>query len=145
MARYISGFEAVATGTSKKTLLQLGTSAGNRLIITELGLSFDGSSAATPIKVRITRQSTAGTASAGTISKCDPSDVAAETASQITYTAEPTDTDQLRYWYTSPTSGLILQFPLGRELKFAASSFVGLCVVAPSSVNASGYLEWEEV
>src|SRR4051812_23543105 len=54
----------VTTGTSIKTLLQVQPSATNSLKIKEWGISFDGSAAATPIKVELLETDVAATVTA---------------------------------------------------------------------------------
>ena len=59
-----AAFAAVTTGTSIKTLLQLKASATKVLKIKEWGISFDGSAAATPIKVELIETDVAATVTA---------------------------------------------------------------------------------
>lgn len=147
MARYYQSVDNVASGTAKLTLLQLATPTTRRLIVTEFEISFLGTSSNTPVLVTLERQTTAGTATSGTggIVKADPSDVASVVTSQYAFSAQPTSSDALRVFRISPTAGIALQFPLGREPKIAASSYIGITVLAGTTVPVSCGIEWEEV
>src|SRR4051812_15992307 len=55
---------SVTTGTAIKTLLQLATPSTNTIRVIEWGISFDGSAAATPIKVELVETDVAATVTA---------------------------------------------------------------------------------
>src|SRR4051812_34538339 len=55
---------AVTTGTAIKTMLQLATPATRAIRIVQWSISFDGSAAATPIKVELVEPSGAATVTA---------------------------------------------------------------------------------
>src|SRR5438552_3325493 len=74
----------VTTGTAIKTLLQVQPSATKPLVVVEYGVSFDGSAAATPIKVELLETDVAATVTASAAAdlvKFDPEAVAAGTLS----------------------------------------------------------------
>jgi hypothetical protein len=54
----------VTTGTAIKTLLQIATPATSELRVSEWGISFDGTAAATPIKVELIDTNVAATVTA---------------------------------------------------------------------------------
>jgi hypothetical protein len=61
-------------------------------------------------------------------------------------TTAPTVGVTLRTWYVSPTTGLVIQFPLGQEPESgttAAGGF-GIQCVAPAVVAVISYLVWTE-
>lgn len=144
-----------ATGTALKTLVQLVTASTTPATIVEVGIGFDGTSAsAVPIEVRLQRQTSAGTTGtgggAGQINKVSyPSSTPANlTTSTIgpagAWTTEPTASDILASWKVPATSGMVIQYPLGREPTMDVSTRLGLVTVSAASVNAWWYITYEE-
>ena len=148
---------AVTTGTSIKTLLQVEPSATNPLIIVEWGISFDGSAAATPIKVELLETDVAATVTASAqadIVKFDAVGVA-QTGNQTTniiqigtantgYTSTSegsiTATRMFDVQFIAPTNQYVKQFPLGREPLIQVSKFARIRVTAGAAVNAYCYM-----
>lgn len=132
------------------------TAAARRMSLNELGVSFNGTSAsAVPVIVRLIRTTTAP--SGGTITQAaTPLDPSAPTSTYTAYmpstaspgvwTTRPTIGVVLRTWYVSPTSGLVLQFPLGQEPDGPATTAAGLGIqcIAPAIVAVSSYMVWTE-
>jgi hypothetical protein len=54
-----------------------------------------------------------------------------------TWTAEPTAGNILRSWRIPPTSGQVVQLPLGRQLVSAVGGRIGVTVTAGATVNAT--------
>ena len=146
---------SVATGATIKTLLQISTPATIGMRIKEWGISFDGSVAATPIKVELVQTDVAATVTAyaaADITKHNDPNAPASTmtlgvaGSGYTSTAEGTitATRNLDLQMISPTSGYVKQFPLGIEPELPVSKFVRIRVTASVSVNALCYIIWEE-
>lgn len=146
---------AVTTGTSIKTLLQIKPSATTIAKIVEWGISFDGSAAATPIKVELVETSGAATVTAsvtGDITKYDAAALAGgdpvtnliqvgTTSTGYTASGEGTP-GTCRAWDTqfiAPTGGYVKQFPLGREPIIQVSLFARIRVTAGAAVNAYCY------
>lgn len=136
----------VATGTSKKTLLQLVAAANHAIELTEIGIGFHGTSnTAEPIKVTLERQTDAGTMSAATPVKQNNSDAdSLDSTAQHTATVEPTATDVLRTWTIHPQTGLVWQASDKSPIIIGAGDRVGLIVTAAASVNADCYMAFEE-
>lgn len=148
---------AVTTGTSIKTMLQVQPSATNPLIIVEWGISFDGSAAATPIKVELLETDVAATVTASAqadIVKWDGLGLA-QTGNQTTniiqigtgatgYTSTSegsiTSVRMLDVQFVAPTNQYIKQFPLGREPVLQVSKFGRIRVTAGAAVNAYCYM-----
>ena len=145
----LSKQEAVASDTSK-TLIQLRAGLNGPAKVIEWGISFDGiSSTATPARVKLIRQTTAGTMTqVGRGNKWDSNTTGSSASYKIAASAEPTGTaDVYEIHQVTPTGGLLLkQYPLGRELVMQAGERLGLVVTAgPSSAaSALGYIVWEE-
>ena len=153
-----AAFVSVTTGTTIKTLLQFQPSASLNIKIVEWGISFDGSAAATPIKVELIETDVAATVTAfvqADITQLD-SDALAGGLNQTTnliqvgtansgYTASAEgsiaasrnlDAPQL----IAPTNQFIKQFPLGREPVVQAGKFARIRVTAGAAVNAYCYM-----
>ena len=144
---------AALVAATAKTAINLIAGATTQPIITEFGVSFDGvSSTAVPELVELctSTQGAAGTSTAFTplqIRNWPPA--AAICTAGVNYTAEPTTLVVVKHWYVPPTSGMVLQFPLGREIEgiiTAATAGKGwaLRLTAPAIVNYKAYFEFEE-
>ncbi len=153
----------VTTGTAIKTLLQakLGGSTNMTGRVVEWGISFDGSTAATPIKCELlTTGSVAATVTefvaADIINLTDPNAgavtddfplafTAAGDESGYTATAEGTITATRMFdvQLVAPTNQYVKQFTLGREPTFKASEFLRIRVTAGAAVNAYCYIIFE--
>jgi hypothetical protein len=146
---------SVTTGTSLKTLLQIKPGTTQVLKLREWGISFDGSSAATPgiVTVAVTDTAATVTAHAATgIHKYDQEALAAgdptttlfavgTTGTGFTATGEGTvgtnricDTQLI-----APTNQLIYQFPLGAAFTVQPSEFLRLRVTFGAAINAICY------
>lgn len=145
----------VTTGTAIKTMLQIATPSTCELRISEWGISFDGSAAATPIKVELIDTNVAATVTAHTTSTVaglnDTGTVNSKmtmgtTATGYTATAEGTITAArlLDYQQIAPTSQWVKQWPLGLEPEVAVSRFLRIRVTAAAAVNAVCYVVWSE-
>lgn len=143
----------VTTGTAIKTLLQV--KPFNIAKIVEWGISFDGSAAATPIKVELLETGTVFatvTASADVdITKYGDVSIAAAsvagltlgtTATGYTATAEGTITAVRMFdvQFIAPTNQYVKQFPLGREPEINIANAGRIRVTAGAAVNAYAYL-----
>jgi hypothetical protein len=145
----------VTTGTAIKTLLQIATPATCEIRISEWGISFDGSAAATPIKVELIDTNVAATVTAHStatvLSLNDTGTVVSRmtmgaSATGYTATVEGTTTAArlLDYQQIAPTSLFVKQWPLGLEPEVAVSRFLRIRVTAAAAVNAIAYCVWTE-
>ena len=153
MGRYIASSGTVAASVGAlKTILQVAAGSADRLLITEIGVTFDGVNAsAVPVVVNLQRQTTSGSGPGATITPIllDPADGAAHASAVAgptpgAWTTEPTAGDILRSWTVPPTSGLILQFPLDVQPRVGLSGRIALTINAPAAVDAVAYIEWTE-
>lgn len=150
MAGTTSSASAVATTATingTKTILQLVTASGVQAKLVEWSIQFDNTnSALAPIDVYLQRQTTAGTASAGTVQKLQPGIPTANTTVQRAFTAEPTAGDILAVYHINPTSGWTMQYPLGREPTMDVSTRLALVTVGVTAniSNALAYMVFEE-
>jgi hypothetical protein len=146
----------VTTGTAIKTLLQL--KPFNTIKIVEWGISFDGSAAATPIKVELLDTGTIF----GTVTASADVDVAklgsvedavasiagltlGTSATGYTCTSEGSITSVRMFdvQLIAPTGQYVKQFPLGREPKGIIGNAVRIRVTAAAAVNAYCYIIFE--
>lgn len=149
----------VTTGTSIKTLLQIKPGATQYMRIVEWGISFDGSAAATPIKVELLEQDAAATVTAHVaagivkvdalaIGAGDPTTDIFEVGTAATgYTSSnensPAASRMFDAELVAPTNQYVKQFPLGREPILKAGQFTKVRVTAGTAVNAYCYITVE--
>ncbi len=147
---------AVTTGTAIKTLLQVKPSATIVAKIVEWGISFDGSAAATPIKVELVETSGAATVTASAAADITKLDGNALAGGDPTTNLLPVGTTSTGYTasgegtpgtcrifdlqYIAPTGQYVKQFPLGREPVIQVSTFARVRVTAGAAVNAYCYM-----
>jgi len=124
--------------------------------IVEWGISFDGSSAATPGKVELLESDVAATVTAhvaADITKYDSDALSGgdpttnliqvgTSATGYTSTAEGTTTVARLFdlQYIAPTNQYVKQFPLGREPVLQVSKFARIRVTFGTAVNAYCYM-----
>lgn len=150
-----AAFAPVTTGTAIKTLLQIATPATRSIKVVEWGISFDGSTAATPIRCELVQTDVAATVAAHVAAGVQPYEDAEAPASLMTlstsatgYTATAegsiTATRQGDLQFVSPTTQYVKQWPLGREFAVPVSKFLRVRVTAAVAVNAYCYVVWSE-
>jgi hypothetical protein len=136
-------------------MLQLSTSANREARIVEWWWEGDASAAATPGKIELLfHGSGAATVTAyvaGDIKKYDPNSVAPALTlgtANSGYTASVEGTvaggSSVMAHLVPPTSGIYIQYPLGREPEMPISSFLRLRNTLGSAVNVYCGVAWEE-
>ena len=146
----------VTTGTAIKTLLQVLASATKPAKIVEWGISFDGSAAATPIKVELIETDVAATVTAHVDAGIVKTDAEALAGGDPTTNLFPVGTSSTGYTASAegtitasrvfdaqlvaPTNQYVKQFPLGREPVIAISKWGRIRVTAGAAVNALCYV-----
>ncbi|GII87052.1 hypothetical protein Ssi03_50420 [Sphaerisporangium siamense] len=142
-----NGDIALSAATAK-TILNVIAASGGLVKITELSVSFDGtSSTAEPVTVELCASTQAG---AGTSTSHTPLQVSGATRTVSAtgarnYSAEPTVLTVRKRWLVHPQGGLlVVQFPLSREPQLAATGGWALRCTAPATVNVQAYLEFAE-
>ena len=140
---------AITTGTAIKTMLQLATSANTAIRVVEWWTEFDGSAAATPIKVEMLGhtggpQTTLTTYAAADIAKTNDPNAAASDLSLASNASgfgtaatevTPTTVRNLSTQFVPPTSGVYIQYPLGREPEIPVSAYLRHRTTAGAAVN----------
>lgn len=152
-----AAFATVTTGTAIKTMLQVQASATLVAKIKEWGISFDGSAAATPIKVELIETDVAATVTASAladITKVDGNALAGgnqttnliqvgTAATGYSASAEGTITATRNLdgpKLVAPTNQYEKQFPLGNEPIIQIAKFGRIRVTAAAAVNCYCYL-----
>jgi len=142
---YVATNSGMATGTSAKTLIELTTTSTMRATVLSWWVEFEGTSGtATPITVKIRRGTATITGTNLTVTKYTDKYDAAATTAKHTATAEGTASDTLEVHYVHPQAGMLVQYPLDREIQIPVSSFLRLEVTAAASVNAAAGIVWQE-
>lgn len=146
----------VTTGTAIKTMLQL--KPFNQCKITRWGISFDGSAAATPIKVELLETGTVfATVTASVDADCIKQNGADQAVASVagltlgtaatgyTSTAEGTITTTRMFdvQLVAPTSQYAWPFPLGQEPVLIIGNACRIRVTAGAAVNAYAWIEVE--
>lgn len=143
-----SNGDIALTAATAKTVLSVINAANSLIRITEIGASFDGTSgSAEPVTVELcmSTEATAGTATSHTIVQCYGSPRTVQATGKRNFSAEPTVLTVCKRWLVHPQTGIVIQFPLGREpeMTTSADALVLRCT-APAGVNFQGYLQFEE-
>ncbi len=128
---------AITTGTAIKTMFQVLTLAGFSARVVEWWTEFDGSAAATPIKVELLGhtggpQTTLTTYAAADFSPSNDPNAPTSALFSLASNASgfgtggtevtPTTVRNLATHFVPPTSGIYIQYPLGREPEMAANA-----------------------
>lgn len=153
---------AITTGTAIKTMMQLNTNTTTPAIrFVEWWVEFDGATAATPIKVELMRHTTVGQTTltayvAADIAKVNDPNAPASSIqigatglsgfANTTTETVPTGTPvSLETHFVPPTSGIYVQFPLGREPEVqVGGAYARVRTTAGAAVNCLAGLMWEE-
>lgn len=146
---------AVTTGAAIKTMLQLATPSTRTLRVIQWWIEFDGSAAATPIKVELVETSGGATVTAyaaADITKWGDANAPASLVTLSTTTSGYTSSGEgtpgtcrlFEAHFVPPTGGLFVQYPLGREPLLPVSKWLRIRVTAAAAVNCYAGLVWEE-
>jgi len=141
---------AALSASSTKSLILINPT--NTFLVTELGISFNASSASAGVLFEVYRTTTIGSPTGTSYTPIKgnySSDQSATVTALTNLTAEPTAIEILRTWYLQPFGGpYVFPFPLGRELMMSGTSsqriglrYTGVTGVTPNVVS---YMEVEE-
>lgn len=138
LAHLPTGEVAVSAGVPM-TVLQIVAAANHRVLLSGFSVMFKGTSATdTPVKIRILRQTTAGTMSSVTIVKNnDGDDETLQTTGRHTASAEPTAGDVLETLEVHPQAGLLFFYPAGKEIVIKGGGRLGFEVTAAQNQTVS--------
>ena len=143
-----SNGDIALTAATAKTIVNAINAANGLLRVVEIGVSFDGVAAAgEPVTVELcsSTQATAGTSTTHTIAQIRGPTRTVQGTAERNYMAEPTVLTVLKRWLVHPQTGIVFQYPLGREPEQVTTAD-GLAIrcTAPATVNVQGYIEFEE-
>lgn len=150
MATYTveSNGDIALTAATAKSVLSAINAANSLIKIVEIVASFDGTSAtAEPVTVELcsSTEAGAGTATSHTIAQVSGPTRTAQFTAKRNFTAEPTTLTVLKRILVHPQTGIIWQFPLGREpMQVVTADALVLRCTAPATVNFQGHMEIEE-
>ena len=144
-----SGAALALSAATARTMVAVVAAANVTARLVEFGVSFDGvTSTAIPVLVELCDGSggAAGTSTSQTPRQIRGNPRTVQCAGANTYTAgnEPTTLTVIKQWLVHPQTGIVVQFPLGREPEHAGAGGLMIRLTAPATVNARGYLEFEE-
>lgn len=151
-----AAFATVTTGTAIKTMLQVKPSATLGMRIVEWGISFDGSSAATPGKIELIETDVAATVTASVANDLTKYDADALMGGDPTTNLIQVGTSATGYTATvegsitvvrnfdlqliAPTNQYVKQFPLGNRPFVQTGKFARIRVTFGAAVNAYCYM-----
>lgn len=137
-----SGLTACAAAASVKVGVQLATGAAVRATITQIDVMFNGvTSTEKPVKVELVK--TTGASSGGssyTPLLNQPGGRASQTTARINDTTDGSSPTIQQGYLIPATSGICMQFPLGREIEMAVSEFWEVRITLQSGAAANDYL-----
>jgi hypothetical protein len=130
-----------------KSVVEIGTPSTVRAKIVQWWAEFDGVSAsAVPVKIELGRFSsgvtTATTLAGFALDANEPASLVTAKHSTTTEGAGTISGGEIHL--VSPTSGILVQYPLGREWMIGASGFWRMRLTAPAAVNVTFGVQWEE-
>ncbi len=136
----------IATGTTKKTLLQIAAASNHRVLIKEISISFKGTSnTAAPVLVQVLRQTSAGTMTVLTPQKMNEADdETLQTTAQHSATVEPDGASEVMGEEVHPQCGYTWQAPFGGEIAIRGGDRLGIAVTAGTDVKAKTRMIFEE-
>ena len=143
MSRY-SASTRTAAGSTTTPLIGIQAIAGVALKIREIGVF---NTTATAVALKVSRTTTAGTATGLTETKLEPDSAAASGTAFVTYTGDPTLGDEVcrTILGAAPGAGVIWTFD-AEPLRVPAGTANGLVVVVSTGTGqiCDAYIVWDE-
>jgi len=138
--------EQSLTAATAKTVLQVVAASNHRVKISNWGVAFKGTSPTdAPVKVRLLRQTSAGTASAATVAKNNSADdETLQTTAQYNASEEPSAGDVLATVECHPQAGYEVLLPLGQEIIVPGGGRLGIECTAAANQTVVAWMAGEE-
>lgn len=138
--------EVSLSAATAKTVVQLTAPANQRVLVRGIDIHFRGvNPIASPAKIRVLRQTTAGTMTSLTPVKLNNADSETiQSTAQHTATAEPTAGTVLMTLEQHPQSSNVLYFPYDIPIHLSGGTRLGVEITATDSVTVSVGLTCEE-
>ncbi|HLE52691.1 MAG TPA: hypothetical protein VI755_11550 [Anaerolineales bacterium] len=137
-----SGLTAGAAAGSVKVAVALATGAQVRATITQIDVTLNGTNAASkPVKVELVK-TTAAPSGGSTYTPLlnQPGGRTSQTTARINDTTDGSSPTIQQGYLVPATSGMVIQFPLGREIELAVSEFWEVRVTWQSAETVTDYL-----
>lgn len=149
------GVNATDTTANLISVFELPAATNQSLRVTTVDLTFDGTTATNkPVLVQLAKATATGTFPSSNLapapenndSAADTTVVTAANVKWGTATGEGTmaSGNGYRLYRLPPTSGVLYQLPLGRELWVPKATFFRIRIVGTSAVNVTFNVAWEE-
>lgn len=143
----VCNVDVALAAATKEGVIGVRSGSAFGLILVEFGASFDGiTPTAEPCVISLDEWdgSTAGTSTAVTPVQIRGQDITHGLTCGKDFTGtQPTVLTTIKEFLVHPQTGIVLQFPLGREPEALESQGWLIAVTAPAVVNARGYQEVE--
>lgn len=138
MDSYVLSTDVVAlNAATPKTVAHISTPTTQRIKLTYISVALDGAASATPVRVDLVRQTTAGTATTVTPNPIDLDAPASLTTCSKNATSEPTAGVILYSWYVAAGGQtFMVNFAPGEEPIVQESARIGLRITAPAACNS---------
>lgn len=145
LGRVPSG-EVSLTAATAKTVLQIVAAANHRVKVNGIHIALKGIVVTdTPVKVRVLRQTTAGTMSPGTpVKNNSADDETLQTTALVNASAEPTAGDVLETFEIHPQTQYRCFYPLGQEIIVPGGGRLGIELTAAQNQTATAGIDFEE-
>lgn len=145
----VTADQIALVAATAKTVLQVASPATTGILVVKWWVEFDGTNAAaTPVKVEVGRfGSTAATVTGATPSLVDfgQNALASQCTAGTNASAEGTGTYSAGEIHRiPPTSGMVMQDPLGLYWQVPASSWFRIRLTSATALNATVGLTWTE-
>lgn len=143
---HVPSNEVSLSATTAKTVLQVVAASNHRIKISGWGVAFKGTSPTdTPVRVRLLRQTTAGTMSSATVVKNnDADDETLQVTAQYNATAEPTAGDVIKTIEVHPQAGYAEILPFGQEIIVKGGGRLGIECYAAAAQTVAAWFDGEE-
>lgn len=142
----VNSAEVSLSAATAKTVLQVTAASNHRVLVRSIEVAIKGvNPVATPVRVRVLRQTTAGTMTSATPVKLDSTDdETLQTTAQHTATAEPTAGDVLTVTELHPQAAMVDRFPYDTPIVVPGGTRLGIELLAVDAVTAAASITFEE-
>lgn len=146
-------FDSVAlSAATAKTVVGIKAAPNHIAVITAVAVTFHGvTSSDIPVLIEVVSGTDASNSPGTNSTTITPPQLrgrvlTCDAAAAHTWTSEPTVLTRIWELRVSPTSGVVIQLPLGREIECdpTTNKLIGVRMTAPAAVSVSGTLEFEE-
>lgn len=143
---HVNSGEVSLVAATAKTVLQVVAASNHRILVKGVSVMLKGTTSTdTPVRVRILRQTNAGTMSSATpVKNSDSDDETLQTTAQYNASAEPTAGDVLSMLEVHPQTGIVFFYPPGMEPVVKGGARLGVECLAAQNQTVAVTLTFEE-